>query len=278
MKKLSTHQKALFVTTFLLQACLTTTAVYGIMFEVPRTNWEKVGLVALCVVAATITFMLTIQKIVSETRKDKKIDDMLKLAFTFNTPLSDAATEKFARACSSMGCGIGLSRMAVRRYSEEQLMAFKRDDDSDSYEAFVRLGREEAREIILDAETLEYDSIKKSCKAFYMEKIAFDSDDQFVSENIKNFILSVSKVFGWTGEAIFNSVSEDQPVLRVVLGNDSTSSNQQHVGMVVMDGGRKMMTYDVFKDQVDSLVGLSRFAASERVIKWFEEAGFKAVL
>lgn len=287
MKKLTKQSVIMMISAFVLQLILVATAVYGLLFDAPKTTASQYALVVLSICAAIISYGMTAIKTISEAEQEAKFNDLFKLSSTqekmirylmFNTRPSEKAFTLIEKAFAKMGTAIGFPFMTVFSWQTQHgiesgisILGWKKTAEDKVFSAILTMGEEEVTEIFLAAKSLEAQTLRCACFSAFTEKVVFCCDDEFVYDKIKVFIMSVARCFESTGRAI--SCSDDGRLFRVVL-NKGSDKPDEHINSVVIDG-RTMPTYDFSKAQFDSLIGKTRLAASQQIIQWFDAAGLK---
>lgn len=280
------------VTSFLLQICLCVTAIYGVLNEVPREPIEKSVLVGLCLVAAAIAFALTVIKMISDKKKDEKLDemhansDLQKRMIQYlmqNARPSEKAVEQIERAAANIGCYIGFPGMTVFSWKSQNgdavvahdYLAFKQNDNDEYFTVFFPMRKEEIDEVYFEAKDINDPSdVRKAFKTAFIKKVAFASSNEYLYEDIKDYIREISRpaCVGCASRSSKDVIRSSKDVIFTVYLKRHPKAPNDHT-LLKDSEGRQMPIYVFTKDQFDSLVGTTKLVACQKICEWFIEAG-----
>ena len=273
MKNLSKKEFVAFIVKCFLQLLLTFVAVYGILFEVPRSVGEKCLIVGCVIVAGVITLVLTFQKLLADEKKEatiKNAEKMIRYLSDNSAPtehIVDDISEAFSTACKD----IGLGTMDVKETPDgTTVLAFK-DDKSNRSGAFAVLDPKTVSRVINKAQSDNKEDMKKACKSVFREEQFLETDN-----DISRFITTClgDRIFGLSSSG--NFINQDDCVYCAYLKYRVRCRNN-HIGSVEMEtrDGRvvTLETYDFTREQYEALKGATRYEASSLLLKWFEEVG-----
>ena len=178
MKKIFQNVYVAFVVKCFLQLLLTYVAVYGIMYEVPRSTGEKGFIVGCVIIAGVITLALTFQKLSSDKENEKKIKEseyMIRYLSYNSKPgkaVLDLVKQALSTACSDIGCGMAI----IPVHDDIKVAAFKSEDDN-KFSSFTFLDEKTVSNIFYTAKSIDIEELKKTSKSVYREEIFLKTDN-----------------------------------------------------------------------------------------------------
>ena len=290
MNKLGKNDIWPVFTSFLLQVCLSTIAVYGIVNEVPRSTLAKCVLVALCLIAAVITFVLSIQKTLSSREKDKKLDEMhmrsssqekmIKYLIQ-NAKPGVKAVKQIERVAANIGVHIGFREMTSLGLRDNNgaetgltFLAFKQNYEDEYCTAIFPMGPEEVEEVYYEAKDIDdSEEVRRAFVSAFLNKVAFSPSNEYLYDDIRDLILKAARLaLTGCGE---NNLSNDPRrnfILRSHL-NQYPKTPNKHICILRFPDGKEIPAYDFTKEQFDSLIGTTKFDACKKICSWFKDAG-----